>query len=377
MSFLSKHRNRKGIAALVAAAALTATLPAAAAFGAAQAAPSVQFQIGSLTAANNNGEVKLANAPYIEKGVAMVPVRALADGLEAQLEWNATDKTIRLERSGLTVSLKAGEDSVVGTYVKKIKLPAKVAIVRGQAFVPAKSVSDLLGADTTWEAKTKKVTVKAKGEEAGVISESFHFNASDEGWQGGFADLPIDYDPAIYELLYAREVLPLKDNKTNYGLKLNGMNRSDDLFMYATKKITGLKPNATYDASLSFTLYTNQAGGMMGVGGAPGEAVSIKAGFVSQEPKIVQEGEEGNVYYKVNVDKGNQSVEGADMKIVGNMVKPDDAVEGFQPKPMKHSATLKANAAGELFVIIGSDSGYEGLTTLYLDDMNVVLTPRS
>lgn len=376
MSLLSKHRTRKSIAALVAAAALTATLPSAA-FGAAQAAPTVQFQIGSLTAANNNGQVKLTSAPYIEQGVAMVPVRALADGLEAQLKWDAAEKAIKLERGGLSVSLKAGDDSIVGTFVKNVKLPAKVAIVRGQAFVPAKSVAGLLGAGTTWEAKTKKLTMKVNGEEAGVIAESYTFNAGEEGWQGGFADLPVDYDPSIYELLYARELLPLKDNGSNYGLKLNGMNRSDDLFMFATKKITGLKPNATYDAALSFTLYTDQAGSMMGVGGAPGEAVSIKAGFVSQEPKVEEENEGGNVYYKLNVDKGNQSVEGADMKIVGNMSKEDDGAEGFQPKSMSHAATLKTNAAGELFVIIGSDSGYEGLTTLYLDNVSVTLTPRT
>lgn len=376
MSFLSKPRNRKSIAALVAAASLTAMLPSAA-FGAAQATPTVQFQIGSLTAINHNGQVKLTNAPYIEQGAAMVPVRALADGLEAELAWDAADKSIKLERGGLKVELKAGDDSIVGTFVKNAKLPAKVAIVRGQAFVPANSVAGLLGAGTTWEAKTKKVTIKVNGEEAGVVSERYTFNAGEEGWQGGFADLPVDYDPAIYELLYARELLPLKDNKTNFGLKLNGMNRSDDLFMFATKKITGLKPNATYDAALSFKLYTNEAGGMMGVGGAPGEAVSIKAGFVSQEPKVAEEDEEGKVYYKVNVDKGNQSVEGEDMKIVGNMVKEDDGAEGFQPKPMRHAATLKSNDAGELFVIIGSDSGYEGLTTLYLDDVNVILTPRA
>ncbi|MDQ0059342.1 copper amine oxidase N-terminal domain-containing protein [Paenibacillus harenae] len=376
MSFLSKHRNRKSIAALVAAASLTAMLPTAA-FGAVQAAPTVQFQIGSLTAVNDNGPFTLVNAPYIEQGVAMVPVRALADGLEAKLEWDPAEKSIKLERSGLTVSLKAGDDSMVGTFVKNVKLPAKVAIVRGQAFVPAKSVAQLLGAGTTWEAKTKKVTIKINGEEAGVVSERFTFSPGEEGWQGGFADLPVDYDPSIYELLYARELLPLKDNGSNYGLKLNGMNRSDDLFMFATRKITGLKPNATYDAALAFTLYTDQAGDMMGVGGAPGEAVSIKAGFVSQEPKVVKEEEGGQVYYKVDVDKGNQSVEGADMKIVGNMVKEDGGAEGFQPKPMSHAATLKANAAGELFVIIGSDSGYEGLTTLYLDDVSVTLTPRT
>lgn len=115
---------------------------------------------------------------------------------------------------------------------------------------------------------------------------------------------------------------------------------------------------------------------MMGVGGAPGEAVSIKAGFVSKEPQAVKVDSGGDHYYRMNLDKGNQKTEGKDMKIVGNMVQPDDSLKGFQPVAMDYTATLQTNEKGELYVIVGSDSGYEGLTTLYLDDMKIELSPK-
>ncbi|WP_028610827.1 copper amine oxidase N-terminal domain-containing protein [Paenibacillus harenae] len=376
MTNFKMKNKRKGIVAMAAAAALTAVLPITTVFGADENdLPSVQFQIGSLQAIGNNGAMKLAVAPYMEKGTAMVPVRALAEGLDAAIDWDPLEKTIHLTRGGLTVALKAGDDTAAGTFVKNTKLPAKVTVTRGHAFVPANSVAQLLGSSTNWEAATKKVTVKVNGEEAGVISESYSFDRGDEGWLGGFADLPVEYDPSIYELSYARELIAIEGNTTNYALKLNGMNRSDDLFMYTTQKISGLKPDTVYDAALSFSLYTNQAGDMMGVGGAPGEAVSIKAGFASKEPEVTKERDGENTYFKLNLDKGNQSTEGDDLKIVGNMVKPDSDTEGFQQKTMSHAATLKTNASGELFVIIGSDSGYEGLTTYYVDDIQVTLTP--
>lgn len=369
-----KNKRRKAVA-MLAALTMTTSLHASLAYGAGSVAPSVQFQIGSLSAVDNDGAITLKQAPYIEKGVAMVPARVFAEGLDAKLTWNDADRTIQLERAGLTVLLTVGQDSVTGTYVKGIKLPAKVVIKQGQAFIPAKSVADLLDASTTWENATRKVIIQAKAE---TISHTYSFDGGQDGWEGGFADLPVDYNPDIYNLSFKRELIALKDNNTNYGLKLVGMNRSDDLFMFATKKISGLEPNTTYDASLSFKLYTDEAGGMIGVGGAPAESVYIKAGFVATKPEAIRldhlQDKEPN--YILNVDKGNQATEGKDLKIVGNMVAPDDSIEGFQAKMMEHQATLKSNEKGELYVIIGSDSGYEGLTTWYLDDVQVDLTPK-
>jgi len=374
MAFKQLLNKNLMIASLSTALFLSAAASGATAYGAsAHSTAPLQFQIGSNKSIDYRGEHTLAAAPYLLNGIAMVPVRALAEGLQAKLHLDAATKKITLTRDGLTVTLTQNSDAVIGSFIKNVKLPAKVVIVKGTTFVPAKSVAQLLGAKTSWDAKQKKVFLQAN-----ETAESLHFtfDQSEEGWSGAFADLPVDYNPDIYELQYARELLPIANNKTNYGLKLKGMNRSDDLFMFVTKKIDGLKPNTVYQASLSFKLYTDQSGGMMGVGGAPGEAVSIKAGFVSKEPQAIKEDSSGHHDYRMNLDKGNQKTEGKDMKIIGNMVQPDDSLKGFQPVAMNYSATLQTNEKGELYVIVGSDSGYEGLTTLYLDDMKINLLPN-
>lgn len=372
--------KRSMIASLATAALLTSIIPGAVSYGAAAGAGAsgsvaVEFQIGSNKSVDYRGEHALAAAPYVQSGNAMVPVKAMAEGLQADLTWNAATKEIVLTRSGLTVHLKVGSEAVAGTLIKNSKLPTKVTVIKGAAFVPAKSVAQLIGATTAWDAKQKKVVIGANEDAQDAVSLHYTFEQGDEGWKGDFADLPVVYDADIYRLLFARELLPTAGNTTNYGLKFESMNRSDDLFMFATKRIEGLTPNTTYKASLSFILYTDQAGGMMGVGGAPGEAVSIKAGFVNKEPGKVESNDSGDPYYRMNVDKGNQKTEGEDMKIVGSMVQPDDSLEGFQPVAMSCETTLKSNAQGELYVIIGSDSGYEGLTTFYLDEIKVNLAP--
>lgn len=374
MAFKQLLNKNLMIASLSSALFLSAAASGATAYGASAVSPApLQFQIGSTKSIDYRGEHKLAVAPYLQNGIAMVPVRALAEGLQANIQLDAAAKQIILTRAGLAVTLTQNSDAVVGSFIKNVKLPAKVVIIKGTTFIPAKMVAQLLGAKTSWDAKQKKVTVQTS---EAALSLHYNFDQGEEGWKGAFADLPVDYNPDIYELQYARELLPLANNKTNYALKLKGMNRSDDLFMFATKKIEGLKPNTVYQASLSFKLYSDQSGGMMGVGGAPGEAVSIKAGFVSKEPQAVKVDSGGDHYYRMNLDKGNQKTEGKDMKIVGNMVQPDDSLKGFQPVAMDYTATLQTNEKGELYVIVGSDSGYEGLTTLYLDDMKIELSPK-
>lgn len=83
---------------------------------------------------------------------------------------------------------------------EKIKLPATVKVVRGTLFVPVRSVSELMGAQVNWTASTRTITITS---DRNTIQIGYNFNKSEEGWKAGFADLPVDYNPDIYELGYA------------------------------------------------------------------------------------------------------------------------------------------------------------------------------
>jgi hypothetical protein len=76
----------------------------------------------------------------------------------------------------------------------------------------------------------------------------------------------------------------------------------------------------------------------------------------------------------MNIDKGIQMESGTDAVYIGNITKPDSDKEGYQPVNFEYNTTVTTNGNGELFVLIGSDSGYEGLTTLYYDDIQLSAT---
>ena len=123
---------------------------------------------------------------------------------------------------------------------------------------------------------------------------SYAFGSDAEGWAVAFSDLPVDYDPSIYELDSGHG--PLPDGLQGSGIYVQGHNRSDDLFMFLKRQVGGLVPGETYAVSVSTDLATNVPAGSVGIGASPGSSVFVKAGAsapLSPTPWRTQTGTSG------------------------------------------------------------------------------------
>jgi hypothetical protein len=207
------------------------------------------------------------------------------------------------------------------------------------------------------------------GQSKHSVSKIYNFSDGAAGWEHGFTDLPADYEEDIYELDFKHGDIPVSGKKDK-GLMLQGHNRSDDLFMFIYKKLDigdGLKPSSKYKVSLSFDLATNVAPGLIGIGGSPGSSVYVKAGAVSREPKI----EIKDNAYEINLDKGNQASGGSEVLVLGNIEKKKSEDKSYEYKNFKKTFEVTTNEKGEAWIIIGTDSGFEGLTRLYYTNIKV------
>lgn len=202
-----------------------------------------------------------------------------------------------------------------------------------------------------------------------IIELSYNFNTDTELWQGDFADYPVDSEN-FYELQFGFSNLPIPLNTSLGSLKQSGINRSDDLFMFIKRKISDLTPNTDYKISFSIEIATNAADGMVGVGGSPGEDVTIKAGATSFEPnKINHSG-----FYLMNLDKSNQANSGNDMKVIGDFSNDTNLNEyTFKQLQCNDCMTVKSDLDGILWVILGTDSGFESTTTIYYNSIYLKL----
>lgn len=209
----------------------------------------------------------------------------------------------------------------------------------------------------------------------------YDFSDSDKGWVGDFTDYPVNYEPDIYELDFGHKDLPAELGRSgDKGLMLQGSNRSDDLFMYLRKQLTGLKPNTLYAIVIEVEFATDAPAGAVGIGGPPGEALFVKVGASTEEPVPVEGEFGGGPYYQLNVDKGAQSEGGKNAIVVGDGAKlENDEFDVYELKVLDNSSEpleIKSDADGNLWVFVGTDSGFEGKTVLYYTAVNVVLSEK-
>lgn len=199
---------------------------------------------------------------------------------------------------------------------------------------------------------------------------NFDFAKSDHGFIPGFADYPADHDPDIYNM--TSDWLARPDNLGGEpALFISGMNRSDDLWMYWKKRISGLSPNTDYVLTVEVEFASKYPTGSVGIGGSPADSVFFKTGASRIEPI---EGPDNEGWMRLNLDKGNQSAGGSDVLLRGTIAKPEDGNADYVLLTKSHHGDPQTAASaddGTLWLLFGTDSGYEGETSLYYTRLTV------
>lgn len=212
---------------------------------------------------------------------------------------------------------------------------------------------------------------------AGGLACTFEFRRGLEGWRGGFADLPADQVRGkLFDLRFARVRLPPHLDRPDHGLLLAGNNRSDDLVMFVRRKLTGLLPSTRYAVSHRLLLATDAGAGCVGIGGAPGESVYVKAGASAREPRPV----ERDGMLRLPIDIGDQSQDGEDAKVLGDVASPELGCDGrrfalIQRDGSDRPVYALTDERGRLWLFLGFDSGFEGRTRVIIDRIEVDLHP--
>ncbi|MFN7115223.1 MAG: hypothetical protein ACK4TA_00395 [Saprospiraceae bacterium] len=206
--------------------------------------------------------------------------------------------------------------------------------------------------------------------ESALFEFKYDFSTTPNGWTGDFADYPVG-EEAFYELSFAHQNLPAPLDTTKKALRIHGSNRSDDLFMFTKKKLTGLAPNTEYTVDFEFEMASNLPISSIGIGGGPGTATYVKVGASAAEPKKVAR----NDFYEFNLDKGNQAQSGDDAIVVGTLGITGDDFAYTLIKRSNDEQTFKAKTDGEgnLWVFVGVDSGFEGIHTFYITKASIRL----
>jgi hypothetical protein len=202
----------------------------------------------------------------------------------------------------------------------------------------------------------------------------FNFDSGTEGWSGGFTDLaPGQVNDVGF--VFEHRQLPAETGLQGGALFVSGRNVSDDLFMFLAYPVTGLLPETSYSLTFELELASNAPSGCVGIGGAPGESVFLKAGAAVQQPGRVT-ASSGN--FRLNVDKGEQSTGGANALMVGDIANGAEDCDSPVYRQVRRDNRanpfrITSDSQGELWLLVGTDSGFESTTALYYDTLRVTL----
>lgn len=97
-------------------------------------------------------------APLVRGGSTLVPLRTIAEALEADVKWNPEGKAVTVSREGVTVTLTAGSKTAV-VNGRQVKLQTPAAVVNGSMVVPARLIAEAFKATVLWESSSKSVVI--------------------------------------------------------------------------------------------------------------------------------------------------------------------------------------------------------------------------
>ncbi|CAK4841634.1 unnamed protein product [Aphanomyces euteiches] len=96
--------------------------------------------------------------PEIVKGRTLVPLRSIFEALNANVVWNAQQKSITATKKGTVILLNVGE-TIAYLNGTKLELEAAPRIVRSSTLVPLRFVSEALGATVDWDSVNQVIRI--------------------------------------------------------------------------------------------------------------------------------------------------------------------------------------------------------------------------
>ncbi len=93
-------------------------------------------------------------------GRTMVPVRGVFEEMGYLVEWDADTKTAALSRGSKSVAVQADSPTMLVNGETSVELEVPAQIVDGRMMLPLRAVSEAVNAEVEWDAETKTAKIK-------------------------------------------------------------------------------------------------------------------------------------------------------------------------------------------------------------------------
>jgi hypothetical protein len=195
-----------------------------------------------------------------------------------------------------------------------------------------------------------------------------------DGWSAVFAEYP-DGANVFYELASGIQNLPQPLDQAKKAFILSGNNHSDALQMWLVKQLSGLSPESKYSIETEVELASKYPDESIGIGGSPGNSVHLVSKFATQGYTLEKgKSESDNVKLVLKkVEAVPESVlefELGDVSITSDQY----VYQLITRKKSSETHVAVTDKDGKLWAVVGTWSGFEGISTLYYTRIKITLT---
>lgn len=162
----------------------------------------------------NGVKLPTDQAPILVSGRAMLPLRAIFEALDADVDWNNKTKTVTAWKDGTTVVLKMNtKAATINNQTVSLDVPAQN--VKGRTMVPVRFVSEALGESVVWDPSSKTVYVTTNNDPVAAEPVAY-VSARDIANNGDGRDLQVSFSrPSNQSSIDHYRVFIVKANKTS------------------------------------------------------------------------------------------------------------------------------------------------------------------
>lgn len=134
----------------------------------------IELQLGRNTFYIDGDPGQLTVAPFIENNRTLVPLKAVAEALNCEVEWEPIKRQIRISRNMQEIILTVGSSTAQITeenISKDVALETAPIIVNSNTVVPLRFVAENLDCQVLWDSNERKIVIAAMapgGQEIGA-----------------------------------------------------------------------------------------------------------------------------------------------------------------------------------------------------------------
>jgi len=119
----------------------------------------VELFVGSKEAFVDGKSIAIDEPPFIAEGRTYIPLKLIADTLGSELKWNAETRGITITKNGTTIDMIVGSTKALVNN-KIVDMDAPPILRNGRTFIPVRFVSEIFGAQVTWNARIKLIFIE-------------------------------------------------------------------------------------------------------------------------------------------------------------------------------------------------------------------------